>query len=52
MIEIISILFLSIWITCTEIRLLRLNEQNKFLKERLVDVDARTCILEMNIERK
>lgn len=43
----ISFVCLAIWMICTEIRLQRLNAFNKFLLERVVDVDARMCVLEM-----
>lgn len=46
MMEIISILSIIIWVTCTEIRIQRLRVYNEFLTERVVDVDARMCIME------
>ena len=46
MMEIISILSIIIWVTCTEIRIQRLRVYNEFLMERVAEVDARMCIME------
>ena len=44
--ELITMLTLVAWAVCVEIRLMRLEAYNKFLKDRIVDVDARMCIME------
>lgn len=41
-----TILALAVWMISVEIRLARLYEYNDFLKNRTIDIDARTCILE------
>ena len=46
MMEIISILSIIIWVTCTEIRIQRLRVYNEFLMGRVAEVDARMCIME------
>lgn len=46
MIDLITMLALSVWVVTVEVRLVRLYAYNDFLKDRVVDVDARTCILE------
>lgn len=46
MMEIILILPIIIWGTCTEIRIQRLRVYNEFLMERVAEVDARMCIME------
>ena len=46
MTEIITLLALVAWVVTVEIRLARLYEYNEFLKDRVVDVDARMCIAE------
>lgn len=44
--EIIVMLAFIVWVIIVEIRFARLFKYNDFLKDRVVDVDARTCILE------
>lgn len=46
MTEIVTMLAFAVWVVTVEIRLARLYAQNDFLEDRVVDVDARTCILE------
>ncbi len=46
MIGLITMLALYVWVVTVEVRLARLYAYNDFLKDRVVDVDARTCILE------
>lgn len=46
MIETIALLAVVIWVACTEIRIQRLKFRNQFLTERIVEIDARVCILE------
>lgn len=50
MIDFITMLALSVWVVTVEVRLARLYAYNDFLKDRVVDVDARTCILEGSID--
>ena len=46
MTEIVTMLALAVWVITVEVRLARLYAYNDFLKDRVVDVDARMCILE------
>lgn len=46
MLDLITMLALCVWVVTVEVRLARLYAYNDFLKDRVVDVDARTCILE------
>ena len=48
--EAITFIVLAIWVACAEIRIRRLYFRNEFLKERVVDIDARMCILESQAE--
>lgn len=51
MIDLIAMLALSVWVLTVEVRLARLYVYNDFLKDRVVYVDARMCILEGSGER-
>ena len=46
MTEIMTMLAFAVWVVTVEIRLARLYAYIDFLEDRVVDVDARTCILE------
>lgn len=46
MMEIMTGLAFVVWVLIVEIRLARLYRYNDFLKDRVIDVDARMCILE------
>ena len=48
--EAIAFITLAIWVACTEIRIRRLQFRNEFLMKRVVDVDARMCIMEGKAE--
>jgi len=48
--EVIAFIALATWVACTEIRILRLQIFNEFLMRRVVDVDARMCIMEGKAE--
>lgn len=44
--EAIAFIALAIWVACAEIRIQRLQFRNEFLMKRVVDVDARMCVME------
>ena len=46
MTEIMAMLAFVVWVVTVEIRLAKLYAHIDFLEDRVVDVDARTCILE------
>ena len=46
MTEIVTMLAFAVWVVTVEIRLARLYAYIDFLEDRVVDVDARMCILE------
>ena len=46
MTEIVTMLAFAVWMVTVEIRLVRLYVYNDFLEDRVVDVDARMCLLE------
>ena len=48
--EAITFITLAMWVVCTEIRIRRLYFRNEFLMKRVVDIDARMCILEGQAE--
>ena len=48
--EAITFIALAIWVVCTEIRIRQLYFRNEFLMKRVVDVDARMCVMESQAE--
>lgn len=48
--EAITFIALAIWVVCTEIRIRRLYFRNEFLMKRVVDIDARMCVMESQAE--
>ena len=50
--EAITFIALAIWVVCTEIRIRQLYFRNEFLKERVVDIYARMCVLETRQKRQ
>lgn len=48
--EAITFIALAIWVACAEIRIRRLHFRNEFLMKRVVDIDARMCVMESQAE--